>query len=287
MVQRTVTYASSFLDIRVRLSQENSSVIPLWYDVQMSQEELIITNRDGKRMPATLMLPETPSVGTAVVFHGLGGWRNQPILLAVANLLVSKGYAVLRYDESSAITSPDGDFFHSTTTKSTQDAEDALAYVHKASWHSGSLILVGHSLGGLMAAWYASQHPTEVTRLVLLAPAISWRTMWWSWLPLALIWLIRGHRMMLGIDGRKFALSPLWWMDFFNFDAYSFAPSIPAKTLVISAELDHTVARPVHNRNYARKFPNGEHSMVSFADHDFDGHEDEVVDTIAQWLTSS
>ena len=92
---------------------------------------------------------------------------------------------------------------------------------------------------------------------------------------------------MLGIDGKKFALSPLWWMDFFKFDGYSYAPNIPAPTLIISAERDHTVARPAQERAYARRFQNGTHSMVAFADHDFDGHEDEVVDTIDQWLTSS
>lgn len=260
---------------------------PLCYHARMKKEELVIQNRRGNRMPATLFLPIEQPIGTAIIFHGLGGWRNQPVLLAIANHLVRSGYAVFRFDESNAVTSPDGDFFHSTTTKSTEDAEDALAYVHKATWHQGPLLLVGHSLGGLVAAWYASKHPTEISRLILIAPAISWKTMWWAWLPLALVWLIRGHRMMLGIDGKKFALSPLWWMDFFKFDAYALAPNISVPTLVISAELDHTVAKPSENRAYAHRFPYGEHSMVSFADHDFDGHEDEVVDTIDQWLTSS
>lgn len=253
----------------------------------MKSEELVIENRDGATMPATLLRQAGASNGTAVVFHGLGGWRNQPIVRAVATTLADLGYTVFRYDESRSVTKDDGSFFYSTTTQSTRDAEDALAYVHGADWHHGPLVLVGHSMGGLIAAWYAARHPTEVARLILIAPAISWKTMWWAWLPLALVWLIRGHRMMLGIDGRRFALSPRWWMDFFRFDGYAYAPQIPAPTLIISAELDHTVAKPRENRRYARLFPQGEHSMVAFADHDFDGHEDEVVDTIEQWLTSS
>lgn len=253
----------------------------------MKTETLVIPNRDGRRMPATLLLPAGKPAGTVVVFHGLGGWKDQPIIKGVAELFAQKGYAVLRYDESHAVTSDDDAFFTSTTTQSTHDAEDVLAYVHGAPWHAAPLILAGHSLGGLVAAWYAAQHPTEVTRLVLIAPAISWRTMWWAWLPVALIWLIRGHRMMLGIDGKKFALSPRWWLDFFHYDGHAYAENIPAPTLIISAEYDRTVARPAQERAYARKFINGEHSMIAFADHDFDGHEDEVIDTISTWLTSS
>jgi alpha-beta hydrolase superfamily lysophospholipase len=259
---------------------------PLCYHARMKTEELVIPNRDGRRMPATLLLPEHP-VGTVVVMHGLGGWKDQPIIKCVAELFAQKGYAVLRYDESHAVTSEDNAFFKSTTTQSTRDAEDVLAYVHGATWHAAPLILAGHSLGGLVAAWYAAQHPTEVTRLVLMAPAISWRTMWWAWLPVALVWLIRGHRMMLGIDGKKFALAPSWWLDFFKYDGHGYAPTISAPTLIISAEHDRTVARPTQERAYARTFINGEHSMIAFADHDFDGHEDEVVDTINTWLTSS
>lgn len=238
-------------------------------------------------MPATLFRPDAASVGTAVILHGLGAWRNQPLLLAVARLLADQGYAVLRFDEANGVTAPDGDFFRSTTTKYTQDVEDVLAYVNSAPWRSGPMLLVGHSLGGLVAAWYAARHPDQVARLVLIAPAISWKTMWWKWLPLSLLWYVRGYRLILGIEGKKFALSPLWWRDFFRYDAMAYAPQIPAPTLVISAEQDHTVGRPRDERALARRFPNGEHSMVSWTNHIFDEHVDEVVDTINRWLTSS
>ena len=36
-----------------------------------------------------------------------------------------------------------------------------------------NLILVGSSFGGLMAAIYSCQHPADVTRLILLAPALD------------------------------------------------------------------------------------------------------------------
>lgn len=34
--------------------------------------------------------------------------------------------------------------------------------------------IIGSSLGGLMAAWFTCQHPAQVRRLILLAPALIW-----------------------------------------------------------------------------------------------------------------
>src|SRR5262245_23744021 len=38
-------------------------------------------------------------------------------------------------------------------------------------------VLIGSSLGGYLAAWYASRHP-EVTKLVLMAPAFQFLRRW-------------------------------------------------------------------------------------------------------------
>lgn len=253
----------------------------------MEPQELVLKNRNGKSMPATLVLPLGEIKGLAVVLHGVGGWKDQPIVRAVAEAYAQWGYATLRFDESNGVNNPDGDFFHETTTQYTHDLEDVIAFVKQQPWGTQPLTIVGHSMGGLVASWYARTHTSEVSRLVLLAPAVSWKMMWWAWLPLALVDLVRGHRKMLGIDGRDFALHLGWWRDFFHFDGYEYAKDINVPTLIISAEKDHTVAKPGEHRRYTRFFSHAEHSTISWADHDFDGHEEEVADTIKQWLTSS
>lgn len=253
----------------------------------METRELVLYNRDGKRMPATLQLPDGDAKGTVIVLHGIGGWRNQLLLTKVAEYLQGQGYIVFRFDESDGVAAPDADFFHNTTSHYMRDLEDVIAHLKKKSGFKEPFVLVGHSMGGLLATWYASLHPREVKRLILLAPAISLTSMWWMQLPWALMYIVRGHWRLLGIDKKRFLLGPNWLRDFGKLNGYKFAKNISVPTLIISAEKDYTVAKAHEHRAYARRFLHAEHSTISWADHDFDGHEDEVVATIRQWLTSS
>lgn len=253
----------------------------------MERKELTLTNRDGKRMPAVLRIPDAEPKGTVVLLHGLGGWKDQPILRSLADYFQASGYVAFAFDDSNGVLSPDGRFFDSTQTRYERDVEDGLAYAMQAPWYRAPLTLVGHSMGGLAALDYAAAHPQEVNHLVLLAPAISWKSMWYGALPFGLLSLIRGHETVLGVEGKRFVLGAGWWKDFFSYDALRTAREVTVPTLIVSAEKDYTVAKPREHRRLAKRFAHAEHSTISWADHDFDGHEDEVAATINQWHTSS
>ena len=62
-----------------------------------------------------------------------------------------------------------GDFQSLTLTSQIGVIEQAVA--------GRPAILMGSSLGGYLAAWYASRHP-EIERVVLMAPAFQFRTRW-------------------------------------------------------------------------------------------------------------
>lgn len=54
------------------------------------------------------------------------------------------------------------------------DLETRMNALEKILGTQRGWILVGSSFGGLMAALFACQHPEQVRRLVLLAPALIW-----------------------------------------------------------------------------------------------------------------
>ncbi len=63
---------------------------------------------------------------------------------------------------------PDQESF--TNMKCSSLLKDLHAYLEKS--YSKGVILFGSSFGGLLSIWYASQHPDNVNRLILMAPTL-------------------------------------------------------------------------------------------------------------------
>lgn len=254
----------------------------------MNCEELMLTNRAGKRMPATLYAPDAPQ-GTALVLHGVGGWKGQPVITATAHVLAEHGYAVLAFDAADGPVAPDNDFFNSTITGYLDDIEDVIAWMKQQPWYREPLILAGHSVGALAALRHANAH-RDATKLLLIAPAISWKSGWWMQGPYLLWWLVVGSRPTWNPFGQFKKLKPLgrrWLLDFLAYDGYQDARTCSIPSLVISASQDGTVAKPFEHRRFARAFGDCQQAVIAGADHDFRGYEDELAATIRQWLLSS
>ena len=249
--------------------------------------ELEIRNRNGKRMPATLRVPVGKNQGTALVLHGLGGWKDQDVITELANKLAEDAYQTFTFDAADGSRGPDGTFFNQTTSGYLRDVEDVVAFIAQSDWYQSPLTLVGHSIGGLVTLRFASEHPQDIQKLVLLAPAVSWKMMWWGQLPFLLAWLIQGKRKWPGPKGEDFYLGRGWIFDFFTFNGYRYARHVHVPTLVISAGKDGTVARPYEHAIFVRKFENATQKVVPGARHAFQGHEEEVADIVSAWLTSS
>jgi pimeloyl-ACP methyl ester carboxylesterase len=65
-------------------------------------------------------------------------------------------------------------FPHILTPDFSGSLEERMEQLERLAGDEKGWTLIGSSLGGLMATIFASRHPTQVDRLVLLAPALTW-----------------------------------------------------------------------------------------------------------------
>lgn len=98
-----------------------------------------------------------------LLVHGLGGSKESWML--VARPLAERGYRVLAPDLAGFGATPlDG---RESTLETNRGIVDALI-----AGGAGPVVLVGHSMGGLVAMMQAASNPGSVARLVLLDPAV-------------------------------------------------------------------------------------------------------------------
>ncbi|MBU0750392.1 lysophospholipase [Patescibacteria group bacterium] len=250
----------------------------------MKKDDLVILNRHKKRMPATLRMPEGEVQGVALAVHGLGGWKEQSVVVAAADALCAAGYVTLTFDAADGAIAPDATAITSTVTGFLEDLEDVIAYAKKQEWYQGPLVLEGHSLGALITTEYAATHP-EVTKLILVAPAISWRMYSLFVIPMGIWWFITGRRESPAPKGVNYVIGRRWLVDFLTYDSHKTAANVTIPTLVVSAGKDGLVGTPKMHARYTKLFAHGEQRVIAGAGHTLFKHEKEVADTIAAWLT--
>ena len=121
---------------------------------------------------ATLATYETgiDASGAPVVLllHGLGHWTDAAWGRLVPQLDPATRYVAFDLPGFGASDKPDAAFDLAYFRRVLDDAVTALRLERFA--------LVGHSLGGFIAADYAGRHPARVTHLALIAPAAFART---------------------------------------------------------------------------------------------------------------
>ncbi len=108
--------------------------------------------------------------GIVVLVHGLGEHAGRYERLA--QRLVAWGYSVIGYDQVGHGESEGVRGCLPTTLRLIDDLDDVVASARHRLKAGGRLVVVGHSMGGLVAACWVLLRPSRIDGLVLSSPAL-------------------------------------------------------------------------------------------------------------------
>ncbi|MDP9068173.1 MAG: alpha/beta fold hydrolase [Actinomycetota bacterium] len=132
-------------------------------------EPVRVTSADGLALEGCLDSPDDPA-GAVVFCHPhpkMGGTMNAPLLLAVTEELVERGWAVLRFNFR-GIGASEGEA--STGIAEVADGGGGISFVSERLPNL-PIAIAGWSFGGAVALRAAAKHP-EVVACVAIAPAV-------------------------------------------------------------------------------------------------------------------
>ncbi|MBI1754834.1 alpha/beta fold hydrolase, partial [Candidatus Azambacteria bacterium] len=115
----------------------------------------------------------SPLSGLAFVMHGLGGFKEQKHIAAIAETFIEKSFTVVRFDAADTLGESGGKYEDATVTNYYQDLEDVIAWARTQLWYREPFALAGHSLGGMCVGLYAQKHPERVLAVAPVSPVVS------------------------------------------------------------------------------------------------------------------
>lgn len=106
-----------------------------------------------------------------IFLHGLGSDRSGSKAARFREWVVSRGHGFLSFDFTGHGESG-GDCRGLTLSRNLEDADRAVEFV-RAERPGAEVVLIGSSMGGIAALWYAALHPEAVAQVFAIAPAFG------------------------------------------------------------------------------------------------------------------
>ncbi|MCJ7842370.1 alpha/beta hydrolase [Lederbergia sp. NSJ-179] len=133
----------------------------------------VTIDHNGMQLRGMEHIPEGDKLPAVILFHGFTGNKLEPhrLFLKISRALEEQGFASFRFDFLGSGES-DGDFEDMTISKETDEAETIFNYVKThPKVNEDRIIILGLSMGGLVASLLAGKLQNQVERLILMAPA--------------------------------------------------------------------------------------------------------------------
>jgi len=201
----------------------------------------MIKNRQGLEL-AVVVEYEGSNMGLAFIVHGLGGFKEQVHIRAMAEAFLSKNYAVVTYDATNTIGESGGKMENATLTNYFEDLEDITNWAIKQTWYREPFIVAGHSLGGASSLMFAAKYPNKVKAIVPVSAftGIDLQEGNWKKDPEVSEWQKRGYKLEES-KGKPGVMKKIGWVfmeDALTHDMRTVASHIKCDALFITGSDD-------------------------------------------------
>ena len=247
---------------------EPSNVAALTLPEGAAEQELTLTMRDGKDLPATLTLPQGDQPAPVIILvHGSGpNDRNETlygntVFQDIAYRLAEQGIATVRYDKRTFVYGAEcaGDTQFTVEQETIQDAVDIVGLIAKQpEIDSSAIYVLGHSLGGLCMPRIAAETQEAAGYIMMAAPVTdlaSLMKMQYEHLAQfmntdqekasmeAMIAELDKLQQLdsLSEDEAVVGAYPAYWKDLLSYDPVKTAETITKPVLVLQGEEDYQV----------------------------------------------
>tara|TARA_B100000745_G_scaffold255578_1_gene178221 strand:- start:486 stop:1280 length:795 start_codon:yes stop_codon:yes gene_type:complete len=146
--------------------------------MEAKTQKIEIQNRNNQKIVGILEFPQGEPVGTAIVQHGYGGFKEQDHVIRMKDAFLNNSYITFNFDTTNAFGKSDGQYEKATLGLHYEDFEDVANWVQEQEWFTSPLAVTGHSMGGYSVARYAEQYPDKVALCAPIAPVVSGRLSW-------------------------------------------------------------------------------------------------------------
>jgi uncharacterized protein len=243
-------------------------------------QNAITLGHNGMTLRGMEHIPETTEkVPALIIFHGYTGSKlgAHRMFLKMSRALENFGIASFRFDFLGSGES-DGDFEDMTVSGELADANAMLDFVkNDPRIDEDRVMVLGHSMGGLVASLLAGDRPEDVYKLILMAPA---GTMYEMVKEMAAQVQAAG---LTRFDDAGNVVGMQFSEDLKTIDVFNRAEQYKGDVLIIHGIKDETVPYQVANL-YQEKSYKGRAAIhfIEEADHSFNKYEweQEVIETV-------
>lgn len=111
--------------------------------------------------------------GLVFIAHGLGGFKEQVHIRAMAEAFLEAGFTVVSWDAANTIGESGGRVEDASLSSYLEDFEDVIAWAKGQKWYQEPFVLAGHSLGAACVIMYTAKNPNRVKAIVPISAFVA------------------------------------------------------------------------------------------------------------------